>query len=435
MTEHHHRSLTSLAGDLRLGRLALTAYLDWLQARFDAREPEVLAFLPEQDRFERLRRQATDLEARFPEPASRPPLYGVAVGVKDIFHAEGFATQAGSRLPVNILRGPEAASVTALKNAGVLLLGKTVTTEFAYFAPGPTRNPHNPAHTPGGSSSGSAAAVGAGLCPLALGTQTIGSVIRPASFCGVVGFKPTYGRIPAEGVIPLSLSLDHVGFFTPDVAGAGLAASILLDGWQDAPPPRDRPVLGIPEGPYLERASATGLDHFRRTVDRLAAAGFDLRPVQAMPDFDDIYQRHNALTAAEAARFHAAWFERYAGLYHPKTADLLQRGQSVSDEALETYRAGRDVLYRHLAALMDEHGLDAWICPAAVGPAPFGLDSTGDPVMNLPWTQAGMPALNLPAGLAAGGLPLGLQVVARRQADEHLLAWGQTLAAHLPVTG
>lgn len=433
MSEHFHQSLVSLADELRGGRLSLPEYLDWLHGYFDAREPEVLAFLPEQNRFERLQREAEALVARFPDPGSRPPLFGVTFGVKDIFHADGFVTQAGSRLPSSDLRGPQAASVTALKRAGALILGKTITTEFAYFAPGPTRNPHNPAHTPGGSSSGSAAAVGAGLCPLALGTQTIGSIIRPAAFCGVVGFKPTYGRISAAGVIPLSTSLDHIGFFTPDAASATLVASVLVQDWQAASHSGQPPVLGIPEGPYLDKASAAGLAAFQATCDALAAAGVDVRAVPAMPDFADIYERHNRLMAGEAARFHANWFSRFADLYHARTAELIQRGQTVSDEALDADRAGRDALHDQLSGLMAEHGLDAWVCPSAVGTAPAGLESTGDPVMNLPWTHAGMPVLNLPAGFSTEGLPLGLQIVARRGADEALLAWGETLAARLPA--
>ena len=179
----------------------------------------------------------------------------MTVGVKDIFHADGFTTQAGSRVPPEELQGRQAESVTKLKNAGALILGKTVTTEFAYFTPGPTRNPHNPEHTPGGSSSGSAAAVGAGLCPLALGTQTIGSLVRPAAFCGVVTLKPTYDRISRGGVIPLSPSLDHIGFFTPNVSTAKLVAPFIYQDWKDTNASDEKPILGIPEGDYLNCAS------------------------------------------------------------------------------------------------------------------------------------------------------------------------------------
>lgn len=415
-------SLVVLADLLRSGDLSLLDYIDHLEAHFNRREPEVLAFVPEADRFGRLRREAQALLARHPEPEQRPPLFGVAIGVKDIFHVDGFITQAGSRLPAKVLQGTQAASVTLLQQAGALILGKTVTTEFAYFAPGPTRNPRDPAHTPGGSSSGSAAAVAAALCPLALGTQTIGSINRPAAFCGVVGYKPSYDRVSKAGVIPLAPSLDHVGTFTADAAGAELAGSLLCRRWQHVVA-SDRPVLGIAEGPYLERASPEGLAHFRATCERLAAAGFNLKPVAAMADFDDIYERHNLLVAAEAAAFHAAWFEEYGSLYHPKTADLIERGRRVRDEQVESARQGRLQLRAELTALMNQHALDLWLSPAASGAAPRGLDSTGDPVMNLPWTHSGLPTLTLPAGFNDAGLPLGLQLTARWYADEAMLAW------------
>ncbi len=166
---------------------ALLTYLGDLEEHFQEREPDVLAFVPEDSRFKRLRREVRTLLAEYPDPAKRPELFGVPVGIKDIFHVDGFVTRAGSEVPAELLQGAEAESVRRLKAAGALIMGKTVTTEFAYFAPGPTRNPYNPAHTPGGSSSGSAAAVGAGLCPLALGTQTVGSITRPAAFSGAVG--------------------------------------------------------------------------------------------------------------------------------------------------------------------------------------------------------------------------------------------------------
>ncbi len=278
--------------------IAITDVFDHLErckARFERREPEVRAFLPEVGRFERLQREAQELAARFPEPQGRPPLYGVLVGVKDIFHVEGFATRAGSQLPPEALAGPEAECVRALKAAGALILGKTVTTEFAYFAPGPTRNPHNPEHTPGGSSSGSAAAVGAGLCDLALGTQTIGSIVRPAAFCGVVGFKPSYARVSRKGVIPLAPALDHVGWFAPAVPEAVQAAHVLFIDWRELDPPQDKPVLGVPEGSYLEQASADGLAHFRRVCQQLSGRGYQLLQVPAMPDFQEIRARHELL--------------------------------------------------------------------------------------------------------------------------------------------
>lgn len=416
----------SLAMALRSGDLALPDYLGELEAHFNRREPSLHAFLPEDGRFERLRRDAEALLAQYPEPDTRPPLFGVPVGVKDIFHAAGFATKGGSRLPADVLRGAEAESVTRLKQAGVLILGKTVTTEFAYFAPGPTVNPHNPAHTPGGSSSGSAAAVAAGLCALALGTQTIGSVTRPASFCGVVGFKPSYDRISRAGVIPLSPSLDHVGVFAADVRGAELAAGLLCREWYFVLAER-KPVLGIPEGPYLEHASDEMIEAFRATCDKLAAAGYMVKSVETMTDFQAIYDRHYLIVAAEAAQVHAHWFAQYEERYHERTADLIRRGQQVSQTELEEARAGREALRHELTMAMNQEGIDLWLSPAAPGAAPAGLDRTGDPVMNLPWTHSGLPTLNLPMGRNAAGLPLGLQVAGRWYADEALLEWALEL--------
>lgn len=403
--------------------------LDRLEARFAEREPEVRAFLPEapeDTRFERLRREEEALHARWPDPDRRPPLFGVPVGVKDIFRADGFETRAGSRLPPELFAGPEASSVTALREAGALILGKTVSTEFAYFAPGPTRNPRNPEHTPGGSSSGSAAAVAAGLCPLALGTQTIGSILRPAAYCGVVGFKPTYGRVPVDGVIPLAPSLDHVGFFTQDAGSARVVASLLCSEWRDDEPER-RPRLGVPEGPYLEQASAEAQDHFWSVCDRLTSAGYEIAIVPAMADFEEIAQRHRRIVAAEIARVHADWFPRYEDLYAPQTTELIRRGQAITDAQLEEDRKGRDRLLDALTRRMDDYRFDLWISPPAQGPAPKGLGSTGDPVMNLPWTHAMLPAICLPAGRNAAGLPMGLQVTGSIGDDEELLLFALDL--------
>ena len=396
------------------------------QARFEAREPSIHAFLPEEGRFDRLREEAHGLGARFPGAGDRPPLFGVLVGVKDIFHVSGWPTRAGSRLPAEALAGPEAESVSRLKAAGALMLGKTVTTEFAHFMPGPTRNPHNLEHTPGGSSSGSAAAVAAGLCELALGTQTIGSIIRPAAFCGVVGLKPTFGRISTRGVIPLAPSLDHVGCLAADVATAARAARVLYTAWGVAHSSR-RGVFGIPEGPYLDRVTSGTARWFEDVCAALSDSGYELRRVAAMADFEAIRERHAIILAGEAARVHASWFRDHAPLYGEKTADLIRRGQSVTREQLDAALAGRAAFRDALRRRMEDTGIDGWICPSAPGPAPRGLESTGDPVMNLPWTHAGLPAVGLPAGTDRTGLPMGLQVVAGWNADEWLLRQAESL--------
>jgi Asp-tRNA(Asn)/Glu-tRNA(Gln) amidotransferase A subunit family amidase len=420
-------SLPELAEALRSGALSLADYLGHLEARIAEVDPGIATLMPEPGRFERLRREAAALEARYAQAEARPALFGVPVGVKDILHVDGLVTTGGSRLPPEELQGPESAVVTLLKQAGALILGKTVSTEFAYFAPGPTRNPHNPEHTPGGSSSGSAAAVAAGLAPLALGTQTVGSIIRPAAFCGVVGYKPSYERTSRAGVIPLAPSLDHVGTFTSDVAGARLAASVICADWRTDVASR-RPVLAVPEGPYLTYASDEGLARFRESIQKMAEAGYTVLHVDAMPDFLEIGARHNLMVAAEAAAVHASWFDRYRDRYHAKTADLVERGRKIAEADLAAARLGRRKLRHELTHLMNLHGIDLWLSPAAPGPAPRGLDSTGDPVMNFPWTHSGLPTVTVPSGLAANGLPLGLQITARWQADELLLAWAAGLA-------
>lgn len=411
---------------LRKGKLRIQDFLSQVEKYFNTREPSVLAFLPEENRFKRLEKDAEHLFEIYPDPENRPPLFGMLVGVKDIFHADGFNTQAGSRLPAEEFGSNEAESVKRLINAGALILGKTVTTEFAYFSPGPTRNPHNPEHTPGGSSSGSAAAVGAGLCPIALGTQTIGSVIRPASFCGVVGFKPTYERISRDGVIPLSPTLDHVGFFTPNVTISKQVASVLIDDWKSMTVDR-LPIIGIPEGPYLQNASDEALSCLRSNCQSLADAGYELLRVPVMDDFLEIRAHHEIIMSVEAAEVHSRWFDKYEDLYSSKFNELVRRGKAYTEQELQNAIFARDKFNEDMTKTMDENKIDLWISPSAVGPAPKGLDSTGDPIMNLPWTQLGFPTINLPAGKSSSGLPLGLQIVGKRSDDENLFAWAEEI--------
>ncbi len=420
--------LSVLAAALRSDQLNLLTFIDATLERIETHEPAIHALVPEPERRARLLREAVALQQRFPDPTKRPPLYGILLGVKDLFFVDGFPTHAGSQLPAEAFRGPEAGCVRKLRDAGALLLGKTITTEFAYFEPGPTRNPHHLAYTPGGSSSGSAAAVAAGFCPLALGTQVIGSTMRPAAFCGIVGYKPSYGRIATNGLIPCAPSLDTIGFFTQEVVGIEPVASLLCNDWQSTTI-QTQPVLGVPDGPYLAKASPEGLAAFEQQVERLERAGYAVRHVEIMHDLDEITLRHECILSAEMAHVHAEWFTRYRSLYRPRTAALILRGKQVSSEELETACAGRAMLRGQLEAAMEQHGIDVWISPAAAGPAPEGITTTGDPVMNLPWTHAGLPAIALPAGHAQNGLPLGLQVVGRCMDDERLVSWAGVLAS------
>ena len=422
--------LAETATMLRKSEPDLLASIDETCRRIDAVEPLIHALLPEPDRRSRLFAEAIALQTRFPDPASRPPLYGVLLGVKDMFHVDGFQTRAGSRLPPELFSGPEAACVRILRNAGALILGKTVSTEFAYFEPGPTRNPHNLEHTPGGSSSGSAAAVAAGFCPLALGTQTIGSTIRPAAFCGIVGFKPTYKRISTDGLIKCAESADTVGLFTQDVAGVALVASLLCKDWQavERPESTPLPVLGVPDGPYLAQATPEGLTAFEKQLTLLADAGYTIRYVSAMEDIESINHRHLRMVFAEMSQVHAEWFAQFAVLYSSRTAEAILEGQKVSTEEFADCRAGRSLLRQDLSQLMTQNSIDLWVCPSAPGPAPEGINTTGNSIMNLPWTHAGLPVISLPAGRARNGLPLGLQCSGASMADEQLVIWAERLA-------
>ena len=346
------------------------------------------------------------------------------MGVKDIFRVDGFPTRCGSELPPELFKGPESTCVSRLKQAGALIVGKTVTTEFAYYEPGATANPHNLAHTPGGSSSGSACGVAAGFFPIALGTQTIGSVIRPAAYCGIVGFKPSFGRIATDGVIPFSTSADHVGLLLADLSLIGPAMVVLDDHWKtsESDQTSKMPLLGVPDGPYLEQATERGRAVFEQALQRLSDAGYPFRRLNPFDDLEAVNRTHRSMIAAEFARVHAGWFEDCRELYRDKTIALIETGLQVGDVELKQSRSSRLELRKVLEHHMDSEGIELWVCPSALDSAPRGLESTGDPAMNLPWTHAGLPAISLPAGVDDIHLPHGLQCVGRFKRDERLVA-------------
>ena len=414
-------SLSEVISQLQNKELTPQKLIDDLCDKLDKWDTKIKAFLPETNRRERLHQDLKELYHNFPDPNERPILFGVPIGIKDIFHVDGFETKAGSDLPSRILLGNESVTVTKLKQAGALIMGKTVTTEFAYFHPGITCNPHNFCHTPGGSSSGSAAAVAAGFCPLTLGTQTIGSISRPASFCGIIGFKPSFGRISTAGVIPFSQSADQIGFFTQDVEGSHIIASILCDNWNDDIPEfRRKPVLGIPEGKYLSQASPGILSTFWKTVDALRQKDFKIKSIPALDNIDKINEQHKLMNAAEFAEVHKNWFKEHKNKYHQASIELIEKGRMVPIDVLKNAIKGRIQLRKELEQLQKKNGIDLWISPSTVTTAPYGLDSTGDPAMNLPWTYAGVPTISIPFGLS-GKLPFGIQFTGNYYEDETLV--------------
>lgn len=392
-------------------------------ARLEDRESELHAFAHVDA--EGARAQARDLDdAAARDGGSRGPLGGMPIGVKDVIDTADQPTALGSPLFAGRAPQRDAACVALLRRAGGVVLGKTVTAELAAFDPGPTRNPHDPARTPGGSSSGSAAAVAAGIVPAALGTQTAGSVIRPAAFCGVVGCKPSFGLVPRSGVLSFADSLDTVGVLASrlDVAARVLAAiadrdDLLPGRW---PEPSQRLRLGVcrtPDWAAVEPAARTALE---RIADAAASSGALVTDVEPGPAFADAAQAQRTLQLAEGSL--ALADERCR---HPRWLSGTLR--SLLDEGAATTPAERDAAHatarraaRELDAATAE--IDVLLTPAASGEAPQGLGSTGDPLHNRRWTLLGVPALSLPAGVGPAGMPLAVQLIGRRGEDAALLA-------------
>ena len=421
---------------LRSGDTDLRTYLNGLCDAIASGDPKILAMVPGTLDRKRILIEAAQLLDRYPNPADRPALFGMPVGIKDIIRASGFPTRCGSKLPPEVFEGPEAECVARIKAAGGIIMGKTVTTEFAYFEPGPTRNPHNPNHTPGGSSSGSAAGVASGFFPLALGSQTGGSVIRPAAYCGVVGFKPSFGRISMDGVMPLSKTLDHLGIFCADPSGIDPFMRVLATDWRSARVQKDpgSPVFGVPDGPYLGLATPHGRKYFERTLERLHAAGLQIKHIPFLQNIEEINDHLLRLMWAEIARSHDAWYRGYGHLYSAKMRDAVEQGRKIGDGEHAALRAETSAFRRQVEEKMHAEGIDAWLCPSTMDSAPEGLDSTGSPIMNFSWTFGGFPALSLPADKDDLGLPHGLQVVGFFMKDEELVAGAQMLHDAISTT-
>ncbi|MEE2681107.1 MAG: amidase [Planctomycetota bacterium] len=400
--------------------------IDRLEERFGEWEPRIHAFVEEPRRFERLRGEARELADRFPDPSTRPPLFGLLLGVKDIFNVEGLETRAGSTLPAEEFAGPEAPCVTALREAGALVVGKTVTTEFAFLANGPTRNPHDLEHTPGGSSSGSAAAVAAGLCDAALGTQTVGSLMRPAAFCGINAMKPSKGRIDDRGIVALAPTLDHVGCLGGNLEVTEAVIGTMVADWTPVESVK-RPTLGLPSEDYLRHAEDSARTHFGMVCTLLESMGFTLIETDALAAFESLHEAHMDLCAIEAAEVHRDWRSRYEQEYDPRTIALLDRAEEVDESRRTIALKHPGQLRTQLAEHREQHGIDLWIAPGATGPAPLGIESTGSGLLNGPWTGAGLPTVSLPAGRTADGLPMGVQVIGGFNRDEATLAQARRL--------
>src|SRR5215472_3836967 len=345
------------------------------------------------------------------QPTGNGALADIPFGAKDIMETRGLSTEYGSPIYKGRIGTADAAIVRELRQRGAILLGKTQCTAFAYRTPAPTRNPHDLEHTPGGSSSGSAAAVAAGMVPFALGTQTRGSVLRPASFCGVTGFKPTYGLFSLEGVLPLAKSLDTLGFFTH-------TPTDMLALWESLGHSAGRAedfALGAPEPmPQVELAMAAA---FQNVLAELRKAGVSIRPVAISEMLDKLNGATSTVEEYEGARFHEQRFKEY-GSRLGELVDLIQKGLQISVERYDEVRRFIAESKNRMAEVYK--ATPVILVPAATGPAPLGLSSTGDPRMNAPWTALGTPAISIPMPLKSG-LPLGLQLTAEPGQDGRLL--------------
>ncbi len=420
----------ALRDRLASGALRAVELVEACIARIAAREPQVQAWAWFDAEF--AREQARNLDAHRATGRAIGPLHGLPVGLKDIIDTARIPTENGTAIDAGRKPTRDAWIVDRLKAAGAVIMGKTVSTELAFLHPSKTRNPHDPEHTPGGSSAGSAAAVAAGMVPLAIGTQTGGSVIRPASFCGVTGFKPSFGAIPRTGVLLQSHSLDTLGVFARTPQGAGLLADALFGhdpadaATSPTPPPRllDTALSRPPLKPVLAFLRLPGWSEadpqLHAAFDELRAAlGEQVFETDLPNAFEDAAALRARINLAEMAKYYHAYRRDGFDRLGPETQDALREGETV---LARDYLAALDwkaVFNAGLEEILQR--CDALLCPAAPGPAPKGLGSTGDSIFNGLFTLTGMPAVSVPAFLSQEGLPMGVQLVGRRGDDARLL--------------
>jgi Asp-tRNA(Asn)/Glu-tRNA(Gln) amidotransferase A subunit family amidase len=427
------------AGALKAADLAEAAI-----ARIEATEPEVRAWAWFDPAFVRAQARALDAHRGTGRPLGA--LHGVPVGIKDIVDTARVPTENGTALDAGRVPREDAFVAARLKAAGALILGKTATTELAYFQPAPTRNPAAPGRTPGGSSSGSAAAVAAGQAPVAIGTQTAGSVIRPAAFCGVVGFKPSFGAIPRTGILAQSPSLDTVGVFARSVPDAALVAEALYGhdprDRATAPAPAPRlfdialsrpplpPVLALVRPPGWEAADA----ETREALGELAASlGGQCFEVELPPAFAEAASARERIQFAEMAKCYAGYERRGRDALSAPLRKALDAGKAIPARDYLAALDWSEVLNAALDAIFER--CDALLAPAAPGPAPEGYESTGDPIFNGLWTLCGTPAVTIPVLQSSEGLPMGAQLVGRRGDDARLLRTARWLMERITGGG
>jgi len=425
-------TITAAAEQIRTRQLSPVDLVDSCLQRIDQLDSRLQAWITI-DR-DSVRAAARRCEDEIRRGQYYGPLHGIPIGIKDIFYTVGMKTAAGSPIYADFVPDYDATVVRRLKEAGGIILGKAQTTEFAALAPSPTRNPWNLEHTPGGSSSGSAAAVAAAMCPGALGSQTYGSTIRPAAYCGCVGFKPTYGRISIFGVFALAWSLDHVGLFARTVSDIALLLQALA-GYDPQDPASENatvpdygkgltepkpPRLGLVRDFFFEKANEETRMHVETIADRFARAGAQVEEIHLPPSFAGEPEAHLSMLYVESATSHREAYARHQARYSPQMQDLIEKGQKVSGTQYVEIRRQQQRFRHEMDALC--RTVDALLTPAAPAPAPRGFATTGDPSFNGPASFSGLPSLGLPSGLNADGLPFGIQLMGAAFAEDRLLA-------------
>jgi aspartyl-tRNA(Asn)/glutamyl-tRNA(Gln) amidotransferase subunit A len=440
----HELTAYEAAAAIRRGEISPVELLNALLIRINSLEPQIIAWSLI-DRVGALA-AARQLETEGLRGEFRGPLHGIPFAAKDIFYTASLPTEAGSKLYRNFIPSYSATTVTRLKEAGAVLLGKTQTTELANLDPAPTRNPWNLGHTPGGSSSGSAAAVAARMVPVALGSQTGGSALRPASYCGAVGLKPTFGRVSLHGVMPLAWTLDHVGLFGRSVRDTALllavtAAHDLADpGSALEPVPdyliavdeRQPPAVGVLRSFFFERADPEVQRITNAAIARLVASGARLEEAELPTSFSAIHSAHTTCEQVEMAAVHSDQYREKPDLYSPGNRETIEIGALITGDlylrAMRIRRRFRNDVQQLLQRF------DVLLTPTTPTPAPRGLSSTGDPIYQSPWSSAGVPTISLPIGLTESGLPLGLQLIASPFTEAVLLraaAWCESILGPL----
>ena len=432
MAETHELSAAELARQIRDRKITPVEVSQSFLERMDVLEPSLDAWV-RVDR-ETVLSDAQQRQAELESGAATGPLHGVPIGIKDIYHISGIPTTAGSKVYADYVPDETAVTIDLLRKAGAILLGKTVTTEFACLDPSHTKNPWNPAHTPGGSSSGSAVSVAARMCPVAMGSQTVGSVLRPASYNGIVGLKPTYGRVSRRGVVPVSWSLDTVGWMGRTVEDMALLLQVMagpdeLDPVASKLPAGDylsdlesakTPKIGLITSFFMEESDQETQQMTRAILDQLKSAGASVVDVTLPESFDTAFQDQLLIMGVEAAAFHKPMYEEQAADYRPKLREMLRQG--LETDAVTYTRA----LERRLRFSADMRVLaeqaDVLLTPSTPTAPLADLTNTGDTRFQGPWTSCGLPTITLPTGLAKSGLPMGIQLIASPFEEVRLLA-------------